>query len=190
MKAKILLLIIFSGLTMGCCRSKHKITTVSKENKQETEKVNIDSLSLQRLESTQSAYADVSSNEKKNEISGDLLIKGKSDLSTPFVFHNIVGIDTIQSISIMGNAEYSISNHYEKASKEKTENKKGEVTNIFQDAAQHAVSKEVIKEKTSVVSEETKKIKISGFEIAAWVFVTILGITLILLFFTYKYFKK
>ncbi|KQT20942.1 hypothetical protein ASG22_16110 [Chryseobacterium sp. Leaf405] len=190
MKAKILLLIIFSGLLMGCCRSKQKITTVSKESKQETEKVKVDSLSLQRVESAQSSYAGVSFNEKKNEISGDLLIKGKSDLSTPFVFHNVVGTDTIQSISIMGNAEYSINNHYAKTSNKKTENKKEEVTNIFQDAAQHAVSKELIKEKTSVVSEETKKVKITGFEIAVWVFVTILGITLILLFFIYKYFKK
>ncbi|WP_346985728.1 hypothetical protein [Chryseobacterium sp. POE27] len=190
MKAKILLLIIFSGLMLGCCRSKQKITTVSKENKLETEKVKVDSLSLKNIESAQSTSAEVSSGEKKNEISGDLLITGKSDIANPFVFHNVVGSDTIQSISIMGNAEYSINNHYVKASNKKTDNKKEEFTNIFKETAQNAVSKETLKEKTSVVSEETKKIKVTGFQIATWIFMTILGITVILIFFAYKYFKK
>lgn len=190
MKAKILLLIIFSGLILGCCRSKQKITTVSKEHTQETEKVKVDSLSVKNVESAQSTSADISVKEKKDEISGDMLITGKSDISNPFVFHNVVGSDTVQSISIMGNAEYSISNHYVKASNKKTDNKKEEFTNIFKETAQNAVSKEIMKEKTSVVAEETKKVKITGFEISAWIFMTILGITLILIFFTYRYFKK
>lgn len=190
MKAKILLLIIFSGLILGCCRSKHKITTVSKEKIKEAEKVKIDSLNIQHSETVQNTAADLSAAEKISDISGEVSIKGKADSSNPFVFHNIVGRDTVQSISILGNAEYSINNHYVKASKEKTESKKEERTNIFQEASQQTVSKEISKEKTSVVSQETKKIKITGFEIAAWIFMTILGITLILIFFTYKYFKK
>lgn len=190
MKAKILLLIIFSGLALGCCRSKQKITSVSKEHKQETEKVKVDSLSLKNIESAQSSSADVSVKEKKDEISGNLLITGKSDIANPFVFHNIVGKDTVQSISIKGIADYSISNHYVKASNEKAESKKEEVKNHFQDVAQNAVSKEIKKEKISVASEETKKIKVTGFQIATWIFMTILGITVILMFFAYKYFKK
>ncbi|WP_312901353.1 hypothetical protein [Chryseobacterium taichungense] len=190
MKAKILLLIIFSGLILGCCRSKQKITTVSKEHQQETEKVKADSLSLNSIESVQNVSADISSAEKKNEISGNLLITGKSDIANPFVFHNIVGKDTVQSISIMGTADYSISNHYVKSSNSKTENRKEEFKDHFQDVAQNAVSREIKKEKTSVVSEETEKIKVTGFQIATWIFMTVLGITVILMFFAYKYFKK
>lgn len=189
MKAKILLLIIFSGLIL-CCRSKTKIATTYTEDKKETEKVKVDSLSLQSLQSAQSTSFDVLLKEEKNETSGEILIKGKSDPFNPFVFHNVVGGDTIQSISIMGTAEYAITNHYAKTSNEKIENKKEESTNSIQDLSQIAVSKETIKEAASVISEETKKIKINGFELAAWIFTTILGITLILIFFTYKYFKK
>lgn len=189
MKAKILLLIIFSGLIL-CCRTKTKIATTYKEYKKETEKVKVDSLSLQSLQSTQSTSADVLLKEEKNETSGEILIKGKSDESNPFVFHNVVGSDTIQSISIMGTAEYAITNHYAKSSNKKTENRKEESTNSIQDLSQIAVSKETIKEAASVISEETKKIKVNGFELTAWIFMTILGITLILIFFTYKYFKK
>ncbi len=190
MKAKILLLMIFSGLILDCCRSKTKITTVSQENKQETEKVKVDSLGLQRVESTQNASAYISLREKADNISGNVLIKGKSDTSNPFIFHNVIGNDTVQSISILGNAEYSVSNRYTKASNERAENKKEEVTNVFQERAQSTVSKESDRAMTSVISEETKKLKVTGFEIAAWICITILGITLILIFFTYKYLKK
>jgi len=189
MKAKILLLIIFSGLIL-CCRSKTKITTTYKENIQETGKVKIDSLSVQSLQSTQNTSADVLLKEEKNEASGDLLITGKSDLSNPFVFHNVVGSDTLQSISITGTAEYTISSHYAQADNKKAEVIKEIFTNNIQNLTQKAISKEIIKEVDSIVSKETKKIKVNGFELAVWICITVLGITLILIFFTYKYFKK
>lgn len=190
MKAKILLLIIFCSLILGCCRSKQKMTTVSRENIRETEKEKTDSLNLQRSETIQTSLENISATEKNNEISGDILVNGKSDASNPFVFHNVVGKDTVQSISILGNAEYSIRNHYTKTSNKKTESQKEEFTSTFQQENQNAVSKEIQKEKASVVSRETKKIKVSGFGIAAWIFITVFGITVILLFFTYKYFKR
>lgn len=190
MKAKIILLMVFGCLILGSCRSKQKITTVSRENIMETEKVKMDSLNLQSSETIQSNSEELSVTEKRNEISGDISVEGKSDASNPFVFHNVVGKDTLQSISILGNAEYSIRNHYTKTSNKKTENREEEFTNVFQQENQHAVSKETEKEKTSVVSQETKKIKVTGFGIAAWIFGTVFGITVILLFFTYKYFKR
>jgi len=188
MKAKILLLIILSSFILGC-RSKHKITTTYKENTKETEKVKVDSSSLHNLQSTESKTADVALKEDINEISGDLLIKGKSDASNPFVFHNVIGRDTIQSISIMGNAEYSINNHYAKINHEKAEVKKEESFHVIQDLTRKTSSKETSREVASKVSEETKNIQSNGFEIVAWIFIAILGITLILIFFTYKYFK-
>ncbi|TZF99213.1 hypothetical protein FW781_04615 (plasmid) [Chryseobacterium panacisoli] len=189
MKTKILLLILLSSFMLGC-RSKHKITTTYKENTQETEKVKADSLSVQNSQSTQSMSRDVLLKEERHEISGDLLIKGKSDASNPLVFHNVVGRDTIQRISIVGNAEYSIINHYAKARHEKSEVKKEESTHVIQDLTQKTSSKETIREVASKVSEETKKIQSNGFEIVAWIIITVLGITLILIFFTYKYFKQ
>lgn len=189
MKAKILLLLILSSIIL-CCRTKHKITTLEKESRKESEKVKVDSFSLQNLKTSQSKSTNVLLNEKNNEISGDLLIQGESDVANPFVFHNVVGGDTIQLISIIGNAKYAISNHYAKAEYKKTEVTKEKSNNSIKDSAHRTVSKETIKEAASEVSEETKKIKVNGFEVAAWIFITILGITLILLFFTYKYLKK
>lgn len=189
MKAKILLLIISGSLVLGC-RSKHKITTIYKENTKETETVKIDSSKVQSSQSIHTTSADAVLVEKKNEISGDLLIKGTSDASNPFVFHNVVGSDTIQSISIMGTAEYIIRNHYAKADHQKSEGKKEESAHILQEATHETASKEAIREVDSKISEETKKIQMNGLDVAAWIFITVMGITLILLIFTYKYFKQ
>ncbi|NIF06641.1 hypothetical protein F3J23_14420 [Chryseobacterium sp. Tr-659] len=186
---KILLLILLSSILLSC-RTKHKITTTHKENTKESERIKVDSSSLQSLQSIQSQSDDVLQKEEKNEISGDLLIRGKSDGDNPFVYHNVVGNDTLQSISIMGNAEYTISNHYTKANNQKTEVKKEVSAKIVQDVTQKTASKESLKEIASKVSEETQKIKLNGFDAAAWIFITIVGITLILIFFTYKYLKK
>lgn len=188
MKTKILLLLILSSLMLGC-RSKHKITATYKENTKKIEKIKSDSLILQSSQSTQSLSDEVLLKEERNEISGDLLIKGKSDASNPFVFHNVIGRDTIQRISIVGNAEYSISSYYAKVNHEKSEVKKEEITHVAQDVTQKTISKETVKEVASNVSEETKEIQSDGLEILAWIFITIIGITLVLIFFTYKYFK-
>lgn len=189
MKAKILLLIFFSGLIL-CCRSKHKITTTYKENEKETDKVKVDSFNVQNTQSVQNTSVDALLKEKKNEISGEVLITGKSDLSNPFVFHNVVGSDTIQSISIIGNAEYSINNHYTKVDNKKSEIRREKFTNIIQNLAQNTVSREKIKEVDSAVFEEIKKIKANGFQAGTWIVVTIVVTFLIFIFFTYKYFKK
>ena len=189
MKAQILLLILLSSLMMGC-RSKHKITTTYKENTKETESIKADSMSLHDSKSVQSENAEVLIQEKKNEMSGDILIKGKSDAGNPFVFHNVVEGDTVQSISIKGNAEYLVKSHYVKTDHKRSEIKKEESASIIQDSVQKTLTKETTKEVASKVSEENKKITSTGFEAAAWIFITIIGITLILIFFTYKYFKK
>ncbi|WP_241285379.1 hypothetical protein [Chryseobacterium arthrosphaerae] len=189
MKTKILLLILLSSLMMGC-RSKHKITTTYKENTKEKEKVKTDSSGFRNIQSVQSKSDEVLVKESKDEISGDLLIQGKSDASSPFTFHQVIGGDTIQSISIKGTAEYSISNRYTKGDYRKQETKTEESANRIQDSAQQSVSKEAIREVDAKISEQTKNIKLNGLDAAAWVFITIMGITLTLLFFTYKYFKK
>jgi len=187
MKTKIMLLIFLSSLILGC-RSKHKITTHYKEDKKETETIKADSLSVQNLQLVQNTSVNALLDEKKNETSGEVLIKGKSDISNPFVFHNVIGSDTIQSISIMGNAEYSIKNYYTKANYKKYELKNEASVHAIHDVTQKVVSKEKTKEITLAVSEDIKKIKSNGFQAGAWIVIVLTVIILILAFFTYKRF--
>lgn len=189
MKMKILLLISVISVAFGC-RSKHKIINDYKETVKETQNIKVDSTALQSSTSVQNESYDTLFQEKKNEISGNISIKGKSDVSNPFVFHSVVGNDTIQSISIMGNAEYIISNQFTKANNKKSEITKKESIKIFQDSAQKIVLKQEAKEIISEVKQKTKQIKAKGFQAGAWIVITIVIIILILTFFTYKYFKK
>jgi len=189
MKAKIMLLIFLSSLILGC-RTKHKIVTTYKENKEETQKIKVDSLGSNNLKLVENTSANTVSDEKKNEISGEMLITGKSDAFNPFIFHSVVGNDTIQSISIMGNAEYLISNRFTKAENKKSEVIKEETANTIQEVAQKSISKETMKEAVSEISEKTNEIKSNGFQAGAWIVIAVAAIILILTFFTYKYFKK
>lgn len=166
------------------------MTAVYTENKKEKEKVKVDSFGLQSSESIQNTSSNILVKENKNEIAGEIMITGKSDSSNPFVFHNVIGRDTIQSISIRGNAEYLISNHYTKTDRKKSEVRKEEFTGIIQDLTQSSVSKEKIKETDSEVSSETVKVSAHGFQAGTWIVITIVVTFLIFIFFTYKYFKE
>lgn len=189
MKAKILGLLFLVSIAFGC-RSKNKITASYKENIKEIENVKIDSIGLESSKSIQNIETSGFVNEKKNETSGDIVITGKSDLSNPFVFHNVVGWDTIQSISIIGNAEYLINNHFSKTDNKKSETKRGEFISVIQDLSHKAVSKEKNKETISEISQKTNKITANGFQAGTWIVITTVAVFLIFIFFTYKYFKK
>lgn len=186
---KILFLIILSSLILGC-RSKQKIISSNKEVRKENVSVKVDSTALKELKAISLNSRELKIQEKKNEISYDILIKGKSDPENPFVFHNVVGSDTLQVISISGNADYTIKNHYAKSDNKKAESQNSTSTNIIQDLAQKAVSKETIKDVASAVTNETKKIKSNGIQAGAWIWLGVVGIVALLIFFIYKYIKK
>lgn len=186
---KILILMSLMSIALAC-RSKHKIISEYKGNIKENQNLKVDSSGLQSSRFIHAESTGQLLQEKKNELSGNLSIKGKSDASNPFIFHNVIGNDTIQSISIIGNAEYVISNHYAKADNTKSHVVKKEFTNIIQDSAQKTISKKISNEVTSEVKQQTKEIKAKGFQAGSWIVITIVMVFLIFIYFTYKYFKK
>lgn len=189
MKAKIIGLLVLISIAFGC-RSKTKITASYRENSREKEMIKMDSVGSERSESIQNTETSAFINEKNNDTSGDVVITGKSDGSNPFVFHNVVGKDTLQSISITGNAKYVINNHFSKTENRKSETGKAESTSVIQDSSHVAVSKEKNKETESEISQKTNKITAKGFQAGTWIVITTVLVFLIFIFFTYKYFKK
>lgn len=189
MNAKHLLLIALMSIVSGC-RTKNKVITNYEEKKQESELVKIDSLSSQNQQSVKNASSETLSDDRKDEKSGDVFIHGTSDQSSPFVYHNIVGKDTLQSISIVGNAEYIINTHYAKSDNKISETKKEQSVTLLRNNDRKVISRETQKESDLTISAQTKKIKVTGFQAGAWIVITIIAGILILAFFTYKYFKK
>lgn len=189
MKTKILILILLSSLILGC-RTRTKKTFYKTEGKTEIERIKFDSIkSVDKKESTKKVY-DHTVKKQKEDFSGDIIIKGKSDSLNPLIFHNVVSGDTLQSILIKGNADYLINNRYKKAA-ENTEDKKNEQSsNIIKDIAQTAVSKKTIKEVANTVKEKTNDIKYKGFQFGAWFTIVLFGIIIICLVFLWVWFRK
>ncbi|MDR4892267.1 MULTISPECIES: hypothetical protein [unclassified Chryseobacterium] len=124
------------------------------------------------------------------DFSGDIIIKGKSDTLNPLIFHNVVSGDTLQSIVIRGTADYYINNHYRKSEEDKKETSNEEKTNIIQDLAKTAVSKETIKKVATEFEQKTRQIKSTGFQAGLWIVLSLLGVVGIVIFGIYKYLKR
>lgn len=189
MKLKILIIILLSSLLLGC-RTKHRASFFSKEGRTEIERITLDSVKEKTVKESTKKLTDQTVKKQLQDFSGDIIIKGKSDTLNPLIFHNVVSGDTLQSIVIRGTADYYINNHYRKSAEDKKETSSEEKTNIIQDLAKTAVSKETIKKVAIEVEQKTKEIKSTGFQAGMWIVLVILGTVAIVIFFTYKYFKK
>ncbi|WP_213279332.1 hypothetical protein [Chryseobacterium indologenes] len=189
MKLKILIIILLSSVLLGC-RTKHKTSFYSKEGRMEIERVRLDSVKEKTVKESTKKVTDQTVKKQIQDFSGDIIIKGKSDTLNPLVFHNVVSGDTLQSILIRGTAEYYINNHYQKAVEDKKESSSEEKTNIIQDLAKTAVSKETIKKVAAEVEKKTTEIKATGFQAGIWIVLAVLGAVGIVIFGIYKYFRK
>lgn len=186
---QIIILILLSSLLFSC-RTRQKSVSFTKEGRTEIERVKVDSFKEAAKKEDVTKVTDEVKQVKKEDFSGDIIIKGKSDSLNPLVYHNIAGKDTLQSITIKGNAEFTINNHYKKETEDSKQIQKEQSTNIIQDLAKTAVSKETIKDVASAVTSTTKNIKSYGLQAGTWIVITIVLIFLIFIFFVYKYFKK
>lgn len=167
MKAKIILLIILSSLILGCS-TKRKNVSFAKEAKTEIERIKVDSATETKQEQKQIEKTDIKSSEKKEELKTDVSIIGKTDVSNPFQYHNILNGDTLQSISIFGTADFKINNHYAKSEKTIDEKKEVEKLNVIQEVARKSVAKSTIKEVASELKKVDKQIKERSFTLGAW----------------------
>lgn len=189
MKARILIIILLSSLLLGC-RTKHKTSFYSKEGRTEIERITLDSVKESTIKESTKKVTDQMVKKKLEDFSGDIIIKGKSDTLNPFIFHNVVSGDTLQSIVIRGTADYYINNHYRKSAEDKKETSSEEKTNIIQDLAKTAVSKETIKKVAEEVEKKTNDIKTNGFQAGFWIVMAVLGAVGIVILGIYKYLKK
>ncbi|KUJ56458.1 hypothetical protein [Chryseobacterium aquaticum] len=186
---QIIILIILSSLIISC-RTKSKAISIVKEGRTEIELIKTDSVKDILLKEDTKKITDHIFKSQIEDVSGHIIIKGRADSLNPLIYNNILGKDTLQSIMIFGNADYTINNRYKK-SNENTEDKRNEEsTNFIQDLAKTAVSKETIKDVASVVKNKTIDITSKGFQTGTWIVLAIVAIVLIFIFFTYKYFKK
>lgn len=171
---QILILIVLLSL-LGC-RTKQKASFYKTEGRTEIERVKLDSVRETVNKNDTKKVTDNTVQNQKSEFEGDIVIKGKSDSLNPLEFHNIVGSDTLQSITIRGNADYVINNRFKNSKEDLKDSKKEKSTNVIQQTARDLVSKETIKEVAAVVTEKSKEMKVKGFTFGVWSVVIIMFI--------------
>jgi len=176
MKQILILIILFSFLG---CRTKQKASFYKTEGRTDIERIKFDSLRETVKKNETKKVTDNSVQQQKSEFEGDIIIKGKSDSLNPLEFHNVVGSDTLQSITIRGNADYVINNHFKNSKEDTKESRKENSTNVIQQTARDLVSKETIKEVAAVVTEKTREIKAKGFQFGVWITVILWGLGII-----------
>lgn len=186
---QILILILLTSLLFGC-RTKNKAVSFTKESTTEIERVKLDSVKENIRKEEAKNFTDQVIKKQQEDFSGDIVIKGKADSLNPLIYHNVVGKDTLQSISIKGNADFNISNHYKKATENTKDIKKEESTNFIQDLAKTAVSKETIKDVASAVSTKTNDITSKGFQAGGWIVFAVLGVVALIIGGLFIYFKN
>lgn len=149
-------------LTLISCRSRKKLREVSELNRKETLKIDLKSLSVKKdsvIKITEKKKTEI---KKIDNNDGEIIIKGKTDSIKPFEFHNIINGDTISSISITGNADFQIKNHWNKVD-EKTETKEeNKDLDFVAKTARDLVSKETIKKVAEEVKNARTEVKTSG----------------------------
>lgn len=187
MKTKILIISLLILLTS--CRTSHKTALFSREGRTEIERVKLDSVKEKEVKESTKKTAYQTVKKQTEELSGDIVIRGKADTLNPLVFHNVVSGDTLQSIVIRGAADYYVKNHYQKSAEDNYEASKEEKINAFEEKVKTAISEDNIKVVASEVIQKSKEVKSRGIQAAVWIFLAVVAITSILFFCIYKYFK-
>lgn len=170
------------------CSSRKKHVEFSEEGKTEVERISLDSLKSETAKTETKKVTDKTIEQKKNEISGDIIIKGKTDSLQDFNFHNVVNGDTISDIYISGNADFIIKNRWKQIDKKEIKETVTEKLNIIATIARKSVAQKTIKEVAEKIKSKEVSVKSSGFQFPVYLIIGFAVLLLILLWFLWKKF--
>lgn len=181
----ILILILLTG-----CRTKKVITSKSTEIEQiqQTSTIKLESKVEKAEDKQQLKKSEILEQKKDNQT--DFEVEGKAEIGKPIEIYNIENGDTLQAIRVNGNADVHIrtkSSHLDHVKKEY--NSESFIGN-FKEFSENIVEENNIKKRIQEVKQKTREIKSTGFQAGLWIVLAVLGVVAIVIFFTYKYFKK
>lgn len=187
MRTAILMMI---AILLTGCRSK-KVTTLKStqiEQIQQSSSTKVES-KIEKAEDIQ-ILKKYEALDQKKENQTDLEVKGKAETDKPIEIYNIENGDTVQAIRVNGNADVHVRTKAYHSDYVRKENASESLIEKFKEFSDNIVSENNIKNRVQEVKQKTKEIKTEGFQAGTWIFLAAIGISLIIIFFTYKYFKK
>lgn len=183
------ILIVIVILLTGC-RTKKVITSKSTEIEQ------IQQVSTKKVESQvekvedkqQILKSDILDHIKENQT--DFEVKGKAETGKPIEIYNVENGDTLQAIRVNGNADVHIRTKASQSDHIRKENVSESLIGKFKEFSENIVEENNVKKRVQQVKQKTKEIKTTGFQAGMWIVLSVLGVVGIVIFFTYKYFRK
>lgn len=187
MKTKLLL--ILTVFLLFSCRTRKKTDTHIQTSAVEAhlkDSISVKEIKQEQVEKVQDKLqVDKRSQLKEKKIE----IFGKAEIDKPFIFHEVEGKDTLQSIIIKGNAQFSVKS-YKRNNNHTTDKKEvKERLNGVQELARNAVSQKTINEVATEIRKTSKEVKSSGFTFGTWVWIILASVLIIAGLGTYIYFK-
>lgn len=156
-------------------------------------KLEIQKTDTSSVKQVEEVVATIETEKKTEEVktennSGTIQINGKSDGANPFQYDNVVNGDTIQSITIKGNADFIIKNNYRKEETVKKEETVSENLNFVAKVARTAVAQSTIKEVATEIKSVQKNTESNGFVFPVYLFGFLILLFIVLLWFLWNKF--
>ncbi|MDV4026823.1 hypothetical protein CMT52_21110 [Elizabethkingia anophelis] len=183
-------LIILSFLLLLGCRSRKLDRKITTEIKQSYEKVVKEESQNSVVKNTQKTEYKIQDKETEKSQNTNVEIKGKTETGKPFKVHQVENGDTISSIMITGNADFTIKSNSRNSNKKQEKQESKENLNEVQKLARNAVSQSTIKDVANKIKEEAKRVESSGFQFGAYAALIWWGTAAIIVIGLIIYFRK
>ncbi|WDF45239.1 hypothetical protein PQ459_10045 [Chryseobacterium sp. KACC 21268] len=186
---KTLLLILSIFVLFGC---RTKVTKKEKFKSEEYSEIQItkksDSL-IQEKDQKKEVKKSESSDQKK-ESATEIEIKGKAETGKPLEIFDIENGDTIQALTVTGNADVKFKSKRSNSDKSKRSNSESESENLLEKYARAAVKEENLKKAGKSIQNSAKDLKTTDTTTGIYITAIILGAIAIIMTFIFIYFKK
>ncbi|HRZ96044.1 MAG TPA: hypothetical protein P5084_00695 [Paludibacter sp.] len=163
------LLLIFL-LILTSCKSKEVIK--KKTFEKEAAKITSvkDSVKNEKKTEEKKEVKKSETSQKKNESKTEVEIKGKAETDKPFEIHEIENGDTIQTIKIIGNADFSIKTKRSKSDNSEKKTISETLENKLENFSRNLVKEDVLKEAAKEIRESAKEVTTKNFTFGAWLY--------------------
>lgn len=184
-----LILIMTLLLLVGCKTKKVSKTSESSTDVQKTE-IKKDSTSQQSSVQEKDSVTKTEKKERIKDQETEITVKGKVDKDNPLELHDIKNGDTLQSITITGNADVVIKSKNKNSENSKKESKSATISDKIKEFSQNIVDENNISERASYVKNKVKDLKVTDTSTGVYITAIILGVVAIVMLFFFIYFKK
>lgn len=187
---KQIILLITTMLFLTACKTKTSVKSkIQAKEIIKTEYLKKDENIIQKQEKKNEVKkAEVSEAEKKSET--EFEIKGQAKTDEPFEVHEIKNGDTVQSFTVIGNADVFIKNKTTESKLEKKETSSSSLENTLKEFTKSLINEKKLTEKVSEIKEAKKEIVTKTGTFWSFGLIAIFGVVALVILGLFIYFKN